>query len=205
MQIILYILLVVTPSLALGQESEELIQVKKGDYFFLDAPDNNLFPVRTFKDHFHAKWLEAWQHVVKSQDLEKSLNLCMAAMNDENQEAPCLDAGNFFDGAGRDALWKPTGDPKASCAGRAVPLLPAKYLPLMNEPRTSASNVEVLDKDFNKIGSGVYRGPTNGNRPTFCMDKAGSSYGPGPIQFKYTLNNGVTECRTVRNPSNRED
>lgn len=173
-----------------AQESEELITVRKADYYFYEAADNNIYGLRPFKDHFYAKWLEAWQHVELSQRLQASLNMCVA---EANGERPCLDAGDFV---GDGALWKPHGDPDASCKTTAVFLLPSSYKDKV------ATTAEILDSNFNVIDSARFKGNTNPNRPTFCTTRFGEKYLPGPIYARYTYN-GIKECRIVHTPQNR--
>lgn len=192
----LLVVMILFPTVILAEE--DMVTVPRSEHFFLDAPDNDKFPVRTFKEHFYAKWLEAWQHVVLSQDLQKSLNMCIEEAN--GNPPPCTDAGDFRDGAGG-ALWKPFGDPNASCRNRAVFLLPASYNGKVGSP---GNKIDVLDVNFNKIGDGFFRSNSNPDRPTFCTDRTGPNYGAGPIYVRYTVD-GFKECRTVRNPSNRED
>lgn len=192
---IIYLLILLIASPILAQDNEEYVTVKRSDHFFLDAADNNVYGIRPFKDHFYAKWLEAWQHVVLSQQLQASLNMCVA---EANGERPCLDAGDFKDGGGG-AVWKNLGDRKGTCSTVAVALLPAEY-----NGKVDNNSVEILDSNFNKIDTTRFKGNTNPNRPTYCTTKAGSRYLPGPIYVRYT-SNGVKECRIVYNPSIRED
>lgn len=193
---IIYLLILLIASPVLAQDNDEYVTVKRSEHFFLDAADNNVYGIRPFKDHFYAKWLEAWQHVVLSQQLQASLNMCVA---EANGERPCLDAGDFFDGAKVGAIWKNLGDPDASCKTVAVILLPNEYA-----NKVDHNSVEILDSEFNKIDTAKWKGNTNGNRPTYCTNRAGSRYLPGPIYVRYT-SDGVRECRIVNNPSIRED
>jgi hypothetical protein len=106
----------------------------------------------------------------------------------------CMDVGAVKDGGG---LWKPTADPKARCSGGTTILLDKKY--------DGVDAMQILDSNKQFIMDASYYGKLADGRPRFCAEgRPGSSFGSGPIYTKYN-SNGVSECRSVSNPSNRED
>lgn len=181
-------------------QPDDVIQVRAGNFYNYDGPNLPVFGLQRYKEfNFHAE-LGRFQWSTRALSCESSLEMCIAEQ--ENGEPPCVDAGAFR-GARDGSLWKPLGDPGASCRGRAVILLPSSFA------ASVTAQGEILDSQFRVVESKVWnRGPSNGNRPTFCTRSQGSSYIPGPIYFRYSVTtNGKThkECKRVQNPSNREE
>lgn len=115
----------------------------------------------------------------------------------------CVDAGSIRDGAGN-FLWKPLGDPNALCRGRAAvlsePLL-ADFVPV----GLFEKGLFIYDSAGELIGDGFYKGNSNGNRPSYCTDRAGASYDSQPIYVKFLVKDAPAFCKRVDNPSSRED
>lgn len=106
----------------------------------------------------------------------------------------CMDAGKVADGGG---LWKPVADPKARCKNGTTILLDKKY--------DGVDAMQILDNNKQFIMDATYYGKLADGRPRFCAEgRPGSSFGSGPIYTKYN-SNGISECRLVSNPANRED
>ena len=99
---------------------------------------------------------------------------------------------DFKDGANKGNLWKPEADPKARCKGGTTILLDQKY---------SASSIDILDSNFNKIKSPSNFGKLDDGRPRFCAEGMnGASFGSGPIFIQV-----ADKIFRVDNPSNRAD
>lgn len=111
---------------------------------------------------------------------------------------PCMDGGDFFDGKFSGALWKPVGDPKASCRNRTVVILPPEYAAITEQ------EIEILDVNFKQIDKGIRKVNLEKGRPVWCTSRVGSQYGNQSLVVRYKVN-GVDECRTVQDPSKRED
>ena len=108
----------------------------------------------------------------------------------------CQDGGDFFDGAYQGALWKPQADPKALCKNGTTILLPSEYVGKVDPV------ADILDVNYNKVETAKQL-PYSG-RVRFCMYKPGSVFGNQSLVVRYKVN-GVNECRTVKNASQRED
>lgn len=115
----------------------------------------------------------------------------------------CVDAGPMRDGA-NNFLWKPLGDPTARCRGRAAVLAEPALADFVSV-QDGQTGIILYDESGEKIGDGFYKGNSNGNRPSYCTDKAGSEYGDGPIYVEFLVSGAPSFCKTVSNPSARED
>lgn len=106
----------------------------------------------------------------------------------------CVDQGSIGSGNG---LWKPEADPKAKCKGGTTILLDQKY--------EAVTQIQILDSNKEFVLEPAYFGKLSDGRPRFCAEgRPGSSFNPGPIYIKYN-SNGINECRSVRDPSKREE
>jgi hypothetical protein len=139
----------------------------------------NQFPthVSAEQNYYHCS-LNNFQLYLENADLKRQL---------EARNIP-----DFKDGANKGNLWKPEADPKARCKGGTTILLDQKY---------SASSIDILDSNFNKIKSPSNFGKLDDGRPRFCAEGMnGASFGNGPLFIQ------VGELRfRVNNPANRED
>lgn len=104
-------------------------------------------------------------------------------------------AGDFLDGVGKGALWKPVSEGVASHS--PVVLLPISYC---------GAAITIFGADGSEV-SGVQRVKCggNGNRAHFWIQRTASQMTPfAPLTVR-VINDGVTECRSVPNPGKRYD
>jgi hypothetical protein len=108
-------------------------------------------------------------------------------------QTSCSSAGLFRDGANRGNLWKPQADPKARCKNGTTVLLGEQY--------NGINQLDLLDKNCNKVASAEYFGLYNNSRPRFCfVNLPGSKFGNDSVYLSFS-----SELKKVENASNRED
>lgn len=119
-------------------------------------------------------------------------DLLQKLLKSESQTS-CSSAGLFRDGKGSGNLWKPTADPKARCKNGTTVLLDKKY--------KGINQLDLLDKNCNKVASAEYFGFFQNERPRFCfVNLPGSKFGSDSVYLSFS-----SELKKVENASQRED